>query len=124
MNSNHKITGMYDIKNMDKGLTSSEQRELERYVDSGNLFRQNKDIFKEKEKNFKTCLRYNPCPICNKCLNKASHLYVKCQNCMIPICTHKFQDRMNMIRRDNFEVKIDKNTIEHIRKLAKQVEMK
>lgn len=117
----HKITGMHDMKDVSQGLTPAEERELKRHIDSGNLFKQNKDIFAENEKNFRTCLRYSPCPICNKCLNKASHLYVKCQNCTIPICTHKYKDRVVMIKRDNFKVSVDKETMKSIIELSKKV---
>ena len=48
------------------------------------------------------CPRYAPCPICFKCTTKASHLFVKCQNCGVPICAHNEKDRAAMIRRENF----------------------
>ena len=66
------------------------------------------DIFEEKEPKAKTCPRYNPCPICSKCMNKASHLYVACQICNIPICSHTYKNREDMIKRDNFIHKISK----------------
>jgi hypothetical protein len=48
------------------------------------------------------CMRYKPCPICFKCMHKASHLYVKCQNCSVPLCVHSEKERAAMIRRENF----------------------
>ena len=81
------------------------------------LFARNKDLFIE-DKNFLTCSRYNPCPICDKCLNKASHLYIRCQNCGIPICVHKHKDRITMIKRNNFKIKVTDETFEKIRNLV------
>jgi hypothetical protein len=52
------------------------------------------------------CSRYYPCPICYKCMEKASHLFVKCQSCNIPLCQHKDSDRKFMIRRNNRAVKV------------------
>jgi len=53
-----------------------------------------------------TCPRYQPCPICYRCDNKASHLFVKCQVCEIPYCTHTQREREFMIRRENFAAKL------------------
>lgn len=62
--------------------------------------------FYEKEARRLSCPRYHPCPICYKCLNKASHLYLKCQVCRIPPDGHKESDRQFMIRRENFSPKL------------------
>jgi hypothetical protein len=48
---------------------------------------------------------YEPCPICFRCKVKASHLYVKCQDCQVPICRHSDKNRNMMIRRENFAIK-------------------
>lgn len=61
--------------------------------------------FYEAEAQRLRCPRYHPCPICYKCLNKASHLYLKCQVCRIPPDGHKEKDREWMIRRENFSPK-------------------
>lgn len=53
------------------------------------------------------CPRYDPCPICFKCMVRASHLFVKCQNCPVPICRHNEKIREAMIRRENFSSKLD-----------------
>lgn len=50
-----------------------------------------------------SCTRYDPCPICYKCMIKASHLFIKCQNCQVPICGHQERARNFMIRRENFK---------------------
>lgn len=52
------------------------------------------------------CTRYQPCPICYKCMVKASHLFIKCQNCQIPICGHNERARNFMIRRENYREKL------------------
>jgi len=51
------------------------------------------------------CNMYKPCPICNKCQIKASHLYIQCQDCNVPLCIHTEKQRAMMIRRENFELK-------------------
>lgn len=80
----------------------------------------NKEIYKENEQKFYTCSIYDPCPICDKCRNKASHLYVRCQTCKIPTCTHTYEDKQKMIKRDNFEIKANEN--DEIIKLIKTLE--
>lgn len=77
----------------------------------------NKDLFEESYNCFTKCPRYNPCPICSKCQNKASHLYSKCEICEIPMCTHKYKDRENMIKRDNNAIYVTKETIGKIKKV-------
>lgn len=63
--------------------------------------RSNRKIWEEEAVRV-NCPRYSPCPICFKCMVKASHLFVKCQRCEIPICHHTERDRELMIRRENF----------------------
>lgn len=78
----------------------------------------NKEVFEESNVCFTKCPRYNPCPICNKCENKASHLYVKCGICEIPMCTHKYKDRENMIKRENNTINVTKETIDKIKEIT------
>lgn len=78
----------------------------------------NKELFEEASNCFTTCLRYNPCPICSKCENKASHLYVKCEICEIPMCTHKYKDRENMIKREDSTINVTKETIDKLKEIA------
>ena len=52
------------------------------------------------------CTRYQPCEICYKCKVKASHLFIKCGNCKVPICGHDERARNYMIRRENFREKL------------------
>lgn len=52
------------------------------------------------------CTRYQPCEICYKCKIKASHLFVKCSRCGVPICGHDERARNYMIRRENFRDKL------------------
>lgn len=110
MDFNKYLKGLYDMagKDMnDNGLSWQDEKELKKMAnDSKKFMARNKDIFEEGEPKFKTCTRYNPCPICDKCLNKASHLYVECQECQIPICTHTYKDKVFMIRRDNFKLSL------------------
>lgn len=77
-----------------------------------------KEIFEESQDCFTKCPRYNPCPICSKCENKASHLYVKCAICEIPMCTHKYKDRETMIKRDNNTINVTRETINKIKEIA------
>lgn len=91
---------------------------------NNNFARRNKDKFRDFEPKFFTCSMYEPCAICDKCLNKASHLYVRCQNCQIPICTHKHSDRVFMIRRENFTINVNKEVEERIKNLSKKLLIK
>lgn len=88
------------------------------------LGKRNRDKFKEGERKFDTCNLYNPCPICDKCQNKASHLYVRCQACNIPICVHKHSDRAYMIRRNNFKLNVCNETKAELERMASKYENK
>lgn len=79
----------------------------------------NKEEF-QKEPKYHTCKRYNPCPICYKCMNKASHLYKSCQTCKIPFCNHTYADRKLMIRRKNFEISVTDEVEKELLQLAKE----
>lgn len=121
--SNGLIKGLYDAAKSDSideatGMPKMDEQKLRRFLDQNDkLMRNNKDIFEESEPKVKTCPRYMPCPICSKCLNKASHLYVSCQTCRIPICSHTYADRDKMIKRDNFIIYVDKDTMNSIEAL-------
>jgi hypothetical protein len=54
-------------------------------------------------------------------MNKASHLYVACQTCKIPICHHTYNDREKMIKRENFVTYVDKDIYNAIERLDKDV---
>lgn len=111
------IERLYDIaesKN-EEGQRIFDEQKLKKYLDGNNkLFRNNKDVFLKMEPKAKTCKMYSPCPICSKCVNKASHLYVKCQTCQIPICVHKHKDKEKMIKRRNFRITVKKGTIKKL----------
>lgn len=62
--------------------------------------------FYEEEARRVRCPRYDPCPICYKCRQKASHLFIKCQICRIPVDGHRERDREFMIRRENFSPRL------------------
>lgn len=69
-----------------------------------------KDLVSNKEEMYNIgsrCNRYDPCPICNKCRVKASHLYTKCDSCSIPICVHENKIIERMIRPTNFELSVN-----------------
>lgn len=101
-----KLYEMAESKD-ENGLSKFDEEKLKRELAADkDLFKPNKKSFEEKEENFTTCKRYNPCPICDKCKNKASHLYVKCQTCIIPICVHDHKTITKMILRKNFLVKV------------------
>lgn len=92
--------------NNQAGLSQLEERKLRKAIKKNDrLMQRNAVIFEENEPQFSKCLMYNPCPICDKCLNKASHLYQRCETCTIPICIHTYADRKKMIRRENFSFK-------------------
>ena len=65
----------------------------------------NKKYYEEEVRRVK-CPRYDPCPICYKCRSKASHLYLKCQECKVPPDGHTEEHREFMIRRENFSPKL------------------
>jgi hypothetical protein len=119
------LQGLYDAaKGLpdENGIPKLDEQKLKRALNNNNrLGLRNKVVYETYEPKFKTCPRYNPCPICDKCLNKASHLYVACQTCQIPICHHSFEDKQKMIKRENFVEFVDKNTMEFIRELDRKV---
>ena len=98
-----------------KELTASDERRMKTALESNQtLFRQNKDIFAENEKRFHICPQYLPCPVCHKCKAKASHLYVKCQTCTIPICRHTYGDAKSLIKREPFTIRATSDMAEMI----------
>lgn len=119
------IQGLYDMAAGapdENGIPTLDEQKLRRELDRNDrLMRNNKDIFEEKEPKFRTCKRYNPCPICSKCMNKASHLYVACQTCQIPICSHTYSDREKMIKRKNFTQYVSKEIMNEILRIEKEV---
>jgi hypothetical protein len=95
-----------------------EEKLIKNIKDNMNKHKTNKDLFEEDPNCFTRCPRYNPCPICNKCENKASHLYIKCERCEIPMCTHKYKDRENMIHREKNTIEVTSETIDKIKEIA------
>ncbi|OQY10700.1 MAG: hypothetical protein B6I28_00470 [Fusobacteriia bacterium 4572_132] len=101
------VETLYDAASNEDGSFNQEKLnyELKQAERKMGKAKWNKQVFEENEPKFATCNMYDPCPICDKCKNKASHLYVRCQTCKIPTCTHTYQDKIKMIRRENFEIK-------------------
>lgn len=121
MSKGNFLEGLYDMAGVkqEDGMSKFDEQKLRRELEGNKkLMGRNKDIFREAEPRFSTCPSYNPCCICDKCQNKASHLYVKCQICLIPICTHTNLNRQTMIRRKNFQIHVSKKTFEKIKNLA------
>lgn len=125
MKNNYFIEKLYDMaagipdKN---GIPKFDEQKLRRELDKNDrLMKNNKEIFEEKEPKMKTCPRYSPCPICSKCVNKASHLYVSCQTCKIPICSHTYADRDKMIKRKNFIVYVSDGIMNSIKELSLKI---
>lgn len=88
------------------GLSELDERRLRKSMDkSGPMIERNQVKFEREEPRFSTCSMYNPCPICDKCLNKGSHLFKRCETCKIPMCIHTYNDKKKMIRRENFTFK-------------------
>lgn len=126
--TNNTIQALYNMAKSDSrydenGVPVFDEQKLRRSLaQNEKLGRRNRDIFEKGEPKFKTCPRYDPCPICDKCRNKASHLYVACQTCQIPICSHTYEDREKMIKRKNFTILVEHETIEEITRLAATLE--
>lgn len=122
--SNKLIQQLYEAAESKDELSKFDEQKLRRAMEGNNkLGASNKDLFKVEPK-FTTCKMYHGCPICYKCLNKASHLYVKCQTCQIPICAHTYKDRAKMIRRENFKLIVSPAFKNAIRELIKESEQR
>lgn len=125
MKNNYFIEKLYDMAAGapdENGIPKFDEQKLRRELDKNDrLMRNNKEIFEESEPKTKTCPRYNPCPICSKCMNKASHLYVTCQTCKIPICSHTYADRDKMIKRKNFIVYVSDDIMNSIKELSLEI---
>ncbi len=126
--SKYSIQALYEAAKSDSqvdpitGVPKMDEQKLRRYLKNNErLGRRNRDIFEQYEPKFKTCPRYDPCPICDKCRNKASHLYVSCQTCQIPICAHTYADRNKMIKRNNFIIKVPTEVMKVIKDLDKPI---
>lgn len=121
-----RLKGLYDLVNYDSNNNLKDKLEEQKFSkhikeNSNRFCMRNRDKFLEHKECFINCPRYNPCPICDKCQNKASNLYVKCQICMIPICIHKYNDRKFMIRRENFRIKPNDKIKNNIKKIIESV---
>lgn len=66
----------------------------------------------------KGCSMYDPCPICFKCMNKATHLYVRCGDCPVQFCGHNHKQRSYMIRRENFAISVSKKTYDKFKEAS------
>lgn len=125
MRNNKFLQGLYEAAAGipdENGIPKFDEQKLRRELDKNDkLMRSNKDIFEQNESKFRTCNRYLPCPICNKCQNKASHLYVACQTCKIPICSHTYADREKMIKRKNFIVYVPEDVMNYIKELSLKI---
>lgn len=126
--ANNMIQALYDMAKSDSqvdpitGVPKMDEQKLRRALKQNDkLGRRNRDNYEAGESKFKTCPRYDPCPICDKCRNKASHLYVACQTCKIPICSHTYADRDKMIKRKNFEIIVPEEVMNIIKKIDKEV---
>lgn len=126
--TNNMIQGLYEMAKSDSqvdpltGVPKMDEQKLRRALEQNNkMGRRNRDIFLQGERKFNTCPRYDPCPICDKCRAKASHLYVSCQTCNIPICAHTYQDREKMIKRKNFTHFVPEEVMNNLHELAQAV---
>ena len=125
---NNTLQGLYEMAKSDSsvdpitGVPKLDEQKLRRNLEANRkLGRRNKDIFEQGEPKFKTCPRYDPCPICDKCRAKASHLYKACETCNIPICSHTYADREKMIKRNNFTQIVTPEVMNAIRKLGEKI---
>lgn len=124
MNNNY-LQGLYEMAKSDSsvdpitGVPKFDEQKLRRNLEANRkLGRRNRDVFEQGEPKFKTCPRYDPCPICDKCRAKASHLYKACETCNIPICSHTYADREKMIKRNNFTQIVTPEVMNAIKKLG------
>ena len=125
---NNTLQGLYEMAKSDSsvdpitGVPKFDEQKLRRNLEANRkLGRRNRDVFEQGEPKFKTCPRYYPCPICDKCRAKASHLYKACETCNIPICSHTYADREKMIKRNNFTQFVSSEVMDAIRKLGKKM---
>ena len=122
---NNTLQGLYEMAKSDSsvdpitGVPKFDEQKLRRNLEANRkLGRRNRDVFEQGEPKFKTCPRYDPCPICDKCRAKASHLYKACETCNIPICSHTYADREKMIKRNNFAITVEHETMQAIKKIG------
>ena len=126
--ANNFIQGLYDMAKSDSqidpitGVPKMDEQKLRRALEGNNrLGARNKDKFAKAERKFDTCPRYDPCPICDKCRAKASHLYKACETCQIPICSHSYADREMMIKRKNFTIIVSEEIMNTIKQIDEEV---
>ena len=103
-----EIVNMEELKRMTEWGADSEMIRLQK--DALRLH-SNKNDFEEELTRIGGCRRYLPCPICYKCSNKASHLYIKCQICRIPACVHTHREKEAMIKRENFFIPVSEDVM-------------
>lgn len=126
---NNTLQGLYEMAKSDSsvdpitGVPKFDEQKLRRNLEANRkLGRRNRDVFEQGEPKFKTCPRYDPCPICDKCRAKASHLYKACETCNIPICSHTYADREKMIKRNNFTQIVTPEVMAAIKELGKELD--
>ena len=126
---NNTLQGLYEMAKSDSsvdpitGVPKFDEQKLRRNLEANRkLGRRNRDVFEQGEPKFKTCPRYDPCPICDKCRAKASHLYKACETCNIPICSHTYVDREKMIKRNNFTQIVTPEVMTAIKELERELD--
>ena len=126
---NNTLQGLYEMAKSDSsvdpitGVPKFDEQKLRRNLEANRkLGRRNRDVFEQGEPKFKTCPRYDPCPICDKCRAKASHLYKVCETCNIPICSHTYADREKMIKRNNFTQIVTPEVMAAIKELERELD--
>lgn len=126
---NNTLQGLYEMAKSDSsvdpitGVPKFDEQKLRRNLEANRkLGRRNRDVFEQGEPKFKTCPRYDPCPICDKCRAKASHLYKACETCNIPICSHTYADREKMIKRNNFTQIVTQEVMTAIEELEEELD--
>lgn len=126
---NNTLQGLYEMAKSDSnvdpitGVPKFDEQKLRRNLEANRkLGRRNRDVFEQGEPKFKTCPRYDPCPICDKCRAKASHLYKACETCNIPICSHTYADREKMIKRNNFTQIVSPEVMAAVRELGEELD--
>ena len=114
-----EIVDMGELKRMSEWGADSEMIKIQK---NAMRLHGNRDDFDNELSRIGGCRRYLPCPVCYKCANKASHLYVKCQICRIPACVHTHKEKEAMIRRANFFTPVSRGAMAAIMEKAGALE--
>ena len=86
--ANGTIQALYDMAKSDtkfdeNGIPKMDEQKLRRALEHNKkLGARNRDNYEAGERKFKTCPRYDPCPICDKCrvIKRKGRVMIICEN--------------------------------------------